>query len=132
MKTLVSEPGSDELHAELGRHRLHFTARISYAEACAALGKAQRLGRISDTERDSCVQSLVERWSDLLRIAVDEELVQQAGDLALRFGLRGYDAVHLAAAKIAERVEPVVLVAWDADLRRAAALAGLNVFPAQV
>ena len=51
-------------------------------------------------------------------------LVEHASDLAELHGLRGYDAVHLAAALA---VGAVVLTSADADLCDAASRAGMHV-----
>jgi uncharacterized protein len=59
---------------------------------------------------------------------VDAQLARDAGELAERFSLRGYDAVHLASALSAGG--PVTLVTWDEDLKRAAARSGCAVAPA--
>jgi len=56
-------------------------------------------------------------------IALDERLARDAGDLAQRYALRGYDAVHLASALGVE--DPQALLAtWDRDLSRAAEMTG--------
>ena len=58
-------------------------------------------------------------WSEL-----DDGLAQRAGDLADRHGLRGADAVHLAAAEeLAD--EETVFVTADAEQRAAARRLGL-------
>lgn len=49
---------------------------------------------------------------------------RDAGHLAEHFGLRGYDAVHLAAA-LAVNDDDVVLVTGDRELATAARAAGL-------
>jgi uncharacterized protein len=58
---------------------------------------------------------------------VDAQLARDAGDLAERFALRGYDAVHLASALSAGG--PVTLVTWDGDLRSAAEQNGCAIAP---
>lgn len=58
---------------------------------------------------------------------MDAQLARDAGDLAERFALRGYDAVHLASALSAGG--PVTLVTWDADLRSAAEQNGCAIAP---
>lgn len=59
---------------------------------------------------------------------VDHALATAAGDLAESRALRGYDAVHLAAALA---LDPAAVVAtWDLDLRRAAEMEGRSVAPA--
>ena len=57
-------------------------------------------------------------------VVVDTELVRAAGDLAERDALRGYDAVHLAAA-IAGQV--TVVASADRQLVEAARLHGFAV-----
>ena len=56
------------------------------------------------------------------------QLAHQAGELAERFALRGYDAVHLATALAIGEV--VTFVSWDHDLRRAATRSGRAIAPA--
>ena len=59
---------------------------------------------------------------------MDAQLVLYAGELAERFALRGYDAVHLASALSVGG--PVTLVTWDADMRSAAERNGCAIAPA--
>jgi predicted nucleic acid-binding protein len=64
-------------------------------------------------------------WMDVERIAVDDRLVELAGDLAETHALRAYDAVHLASALIVAD-DDLVLVAADRDLLRAAGAEALG------
>jgi predicted nucleic acid-binding protein len=57
-------------------------------------------------------------------IEVGTEMARAAGELAQRFGLRGYDAVHLAAG-LAMNDADVVLVTGDHDMAGAAQAAGI-------
>jgi predicted nucleic acid-binding protein len=65
--------------------------------------------------------------TELLVVGIDDALAHRAGALAERFGLRGYDAVHLACAL--SLATDTTLVSWDEDLRTAAANAGCTVAP---
>jgi predicted nucleic acid-binding protein len=62
---------------------------------------------------------------------MDEALVSQAEQMAWQYGLRGYDAVHLAAAKVwhEEIAHPIVLATFDRELWKAAELVGLKAWP---
>jgi predicted nucleic acid-binding protein len=72
------------------------------------------------------VKGFDQAYEELAAIRVDEQLTRTAGELASEYGLRGYDAVHLATALgLADR--DVALVSWDRDLCRAAGEAGLAV-----
>jgi predicted nucleic acid-binding protein len=101
--------------------------RLTYVEGRAALAAAGRAGRL----RGPTLAEAVERLEDLCRqtrvvIEVGDGLVRRAGQLAEEHGLRGYDAVHLAAAETL-RDEEIVLVAGDNALCRAAEAVGLPV-----
>ncbi|MEN3281469.1 MAG: uncharacterized protein V7607_2609 [Solirubrobacteraceae bacterium] len=67
-----------------------------------------------------------ELFAELRVIGVDGPLVQSAGELAERHGLRGYDAVHLASA-IGVNDPGLVFATWDNDLGAAAIACGYAV-----
>jgi predicted nucleic acid-binding protein len=73
-------------------------AEIGYAEARAALASARRGGRLDADELSTAKAELDTLWAQLDVVPVTTELVWAAADLAEVEGLRGYDAVHLAAA----------------------------------
>lgn len=95
---LIAEPTSD-VCGELwdGADRV-VTTRLSYIEAAAALAMAERLGRISAKEHRSGQDSLRVLWSELDVVELDAQLMRAAAELAEKHELRGYDAVHCAAA----------------------------------
>ena len=73
-------------------------AEIGYAEARAALASAHRDGRLDDDAHGNAKNELDDLWEQIDVVPVTTDLVHAAGDLAETEGLRGYDAVHLAAA----------------------------------
>ena len=102
------------------------SVRLAYPEARAALAQGQRMGRIDPRELRAAVNSLEELVDQIDIIELTADLARDAGDLAERRGLRGYDAVHLAAA-IALRDAELVVVAADRALCEAAAIEHLSV-----
>lgn len=70
------------------------------------------------------LRRLTIEWQAVTAVDVDEQTASSAGLLAVRHGLRGMDAIHLASALLFVRAGPIV-VSWDAALRRAAAAEGL-------
>jgi predicted nucleic acid-binding protein len=66
------------------------------------------------------------RYEELDLVEVDDALARHAGQLAEAHGLRGYGAVHLAAA---DRVSDpdLVVVAGDEALLTAAASEGMSI-----
>ena len=87
-------------------------AEIGYAEARAALASARRSGRLDDAALRTAKTQLGTLWDQVDVVPVTTELVRAAGDLAEVEGLRGYDAVHLAAAIAAQAT-----VVATADIR---------------
>ena len=72
------------------------------------------------------------QWPRLARLQLTEPLLARADALTWEHGLRGYDAVHLAAALYWQETlgEPVTLATFDRELWRAGQQAGLAVWPA--
>ncbi len=56
------------------------------------------MGTLSRDEAQAALQVFYTEWPDLVRLQLTEVVLAQAGALAWDHGLRGYDAVHLAAA----------------------------------
>jgi predicted nucleic acid-binding protein len=105
------------------------SSRLAYVEAHSAMARARAGRRLSRSEYDR-VQTAFERlWARMAVVAVDESLVDRAASLARTHVLRGYDAVHLAAAVAAAGRTPMPFACFDEDLRSAAAREGLSPFP---
>ena len=75
---------------------------------------------------NDALRRLDAEWEAVTPVDVDDHLAQAAGTVAVRHGLRGMDAIHLASALVFAAARPVV-VTWDTELRRAAQAAGLAV-----
>lgn len=89
---------------------------------------AQRLGRIDERTSRNAVLVVEELYAELLIVGIDDELARSAGELAAQYGLRGYDAVHLASA-ISIEDPSLVTITWDEDLAKAALACGNTVAP---
>lgn len=73
--------------------------RIAWSQAVAAM--ARRAGDVpADAEAlDAARQRLRKHWPHPVVVAGTQPLVEQAGEYADTFALRGYDSVQLAAAR---------------------------------
>jgi len=131
VKRYVKEPGSDDARAWIRAARIKTTVIITRAEVAAALTRALRMNTISKVDYDFALSKLRSDWIDFQRLSVTERLVARADRLACEFGLRGYDAVHLAAALTwQENLDfPVTLATFDRELADAARQSGLAVLP---
>jgi uncharacterized protein len=90
---------------------------IGYVEVRSALAAASRAKRLSPAQFKEAKRLFEDIWSQLDVVQIDESLVRAAADLAESDGLRGYDAVHFAAAL---RVDVDTFAAADTALIRAA------------
>lgn len=126
VKLIVEEAGSTHAAELWTRATQSVSSILLYPEGRAALRRAQRAGRLGPGSSRTAATSFDRLWRRCASIPVNLELALRAGELAHRYGLGGYDAVHLAAA-LALDVSDVVLVAADHDLCDAAAVCGLAV-----
>lgn len=104
------------------------TSLITYVEARAALARAWRAGRLDQKAYKAALRGFELSWTGFISVDVSESLVRQAGELAERHELRGYDAVQLASALVLKREigESVVFSASDDRLMEAALSEGLT------
>ena len=106
------------------------TVRLTFAEVCAALARAARLGRLTTEAHDSALAEFESVWDQMDVMEVDDDPVRQAGRLARTHGLRGYDAVHCAAG-LRARGATTVGLAGDRELLTAWRAGGLQVIDTQ-
>jgi predicted nucleic acid-binding protein len=123
---LVVEAGSARAAMLWNRADRVVSARLVYPEGRAALAQARRLGRLTARQLRAAATALHARYEELDLVEIDDPLARQAGHLAEEHGLRGYDAVHLAAAHRV-RDSDLVLVAGDQALLAAAKADGMSV-----
>lgn len=110
------------------------TSLLALAEGGAALARRQRTGEITTAQRVEMFDRLVTDCRDRYKLLpVDDPTVQYAALLTQRHPLRGYDAVHLAAALTLQRIllaadlpAPIFICA-DANLCAVAQAEGLAV-----
>jgi len=130
VKRYVPEPDSANVRAAIRRDPHIASSIMSFAEVRAALAAASRAGRFaSSSDLARTVAQFRRDWSRCAAIAVDLTLVDAAGHLTERHGLRAYDAVQLASALVASRAgrrpRRIAFGTFDANLRAAAAAEGL-------
>lgn len=124
LKLIIEEEGSERAMTIWSSADAVASVNLIVVEARAALAGARRIRRLTDTQHRSAVAELEVLLSDLHIVAVTDELVADAAELAAHEGLRGYDAVHLAAALA---LGATVLSSADTALCDAAARRGLHI-----
>lgn len=131
VKRYVAEAGSDRVAGLLAGAESLATASITHVEVTAALAKAVRVNALQEEEALAARQLAARDWPHLARLPLSDAMVQRAAALAWSERLRGYDAVHLAAACTwRESLDlPVTFATFDARLWEAAERQGLAGFP---
>lgn len=133
VKNYIQEPHSADVRLLLTGEDLVGTGMLCKAEVAAAFAKAARVRYITSTTAQQAWEAFVADWTTLIRLAPTEALLDQAAQLALAHGLRGYDAVHLATALAwqQQRGKIVTLATFDRQLWDVSTSAGLAVWPQQ-
>jgi predicted nucleic acid-binding protein len=130
-KQYVDEPGSAMVDTWLDTSQIVGTSLITAAEATAALAEVHRMGLLDEYLAREAVKRFREQWSSYVRLPLTEAIVWRAAEFAWDYGLRGYDAVHLATARLWQEGlgEPVTVATFDQKMREAAVAAGLRTPP---
>jgi predicted nucleic acid-binding protein len=136
VKRYIRETGSAWLQVLLDPRTgsVAVVARITAVELIAAFSRRERGGSLSPADAARARTDFRADLATEYQVAeVTEALVNQAMLLAETYGLRGYDAVQLAAALdvnvqlVADGQPAIILVSADAELNTAAAAEGLSV-----
>jgi uncharacterized protein len=133
VKRYINEPGSDDVVRWIDNAELVGTSLISRAEVSAAFARAARMNILTRLEAESCLYQFRTDWSTYIRIQINEQTTMRADEFAWMVGLRGYDAMHLAAATAWQSAlnSAVVMVTFDAALAKASLASGLQILPAE-
>jgi len=112
---------------------IFFTVRLAGPEMIAALYRKVHTRELSRSIAARLAQDFKTDWKRRYRILeIDAEISNRAMELAEKHGLRGYDAVHLAAAQLlhesrrAAHLPDMIFLAADDDLLQAANTEGLR------
>ncbi len=122
MKRFVRERGSERVREIVALDEYLATAKIAFAEWYAALTRRKREGDLSATDYSLACRNFEEDWHSYVRVETRDEVLTLARDLIKRRPLRGFDAIHLAAALTLRRMlgSEIRFVASDARLLDAA------------
>lgn len=117
VKRYYEEPGSDRVRARWALSERVFTSRVAYAEVHAALARKRREGGLSATLYRRSATAFEAQWPAYDHVHVDSTTLAHVRRLVRRYPLRGYDALHLAAALWLRTAVGRSLEFWVADDR---------------
>jgi uncharacterized protein len=130
VKLVIDEPGSEDVAMLWDGADAVITSRVAHPEVRAALAAAHRDGRLDD-EGHLVAKAAWQAFHQALRLVeLTPQLEAEAGDLAERHALSGFDAIHLASALTLSEL-PLIVATWDDRLLRAIQSVGLTSLPAE-
>lgn len=127
VKLYLTEAHSGEVRRWSEEAEIVATCRVAYPEMVSALTRRYRGGDLSKLDYELLLKTFTAEWAHFAVVDFDEIA---AGRLAEIYGLRGFDAVHLATAKQLKSSQPHISIAFssfDGDLNKAAASEKLTV-----
>jgi predicted nucleic acid-binding protein len=124
VKVLIRESGSEVAREIWNGARELASVLLITVEGHAALAAARRARRLSAAQYEQATNQLEAHLDQMRLVDVGALLVVRASELAAGFGLRAYDAVHLASAEL---IGADVLTSADAELCEAARSLGFHV-----
>jgi predicted nucleic acid-binding protein len=124
LKLVIEEPGSEQAGRLWDTADVLASVALVVVEARAALAAAERGARLTATQHVEAKFELNVLLDELTMVAITDDLIAQAAELADSEALRGYDAVHLAAAVT---IGADVITSADTSLCAAGERRGLHV-----
>jgi predicted nucleic acid-binding protein len=127
VKVYVEETHSASVRRWMEEATVVTTSIVAYPEAAAAFARKRRESEIEQEVFARVLAALDEDWANYAVVEIDE---RAAGTLAVKHGLRGFDAIHLAAALALKPETTDVSVSFctfDGRLTEAAAAEGLAI-----
>ena len=97
VKLYVDEPGRQVVRSLFERSAAIFTSGVAYPEAHAALARRRREGSMAARDFASAKRDFESEWTRFVSLSPGPEICHDAGNLAERYGLRGFDSIHLAS-----------------------------------
>ncbi len=98
VKLYIDEDSSEVVSGLLESCDIAATSIIAYAETRAAFARRCRDKVLSPVEYRNIVTDFNSDWSDFVIINTSNDLILQAGEMAERYALRGFDSIHLSSA----------------------------------
>ena len=122
VKLYIEEKGSRLVRDLVKRAEIVATSVVTYAEARAALARQRREGGLTAAGFGQAKNDFALDWPRYLAVEVSEAVYRNAGDVAEKHRLRGFDSLHLASylSLYGDGVRPIRFSSFDDALNRAA------------
>ena len=97
VKLYVDEPAREDVRRLLTDASVVVTSQVAYPEARSAFARRRREGALSAAAHQNAKNDFETDWSMFAKIETTATLCSEAGHLAERYALHGFDAIHLAS-----------------------------------
>lgn len=127
VKLYVDEAYSNQVREWVSDAKIIATCRVAYPETLSAITRRLNNGELSQQVYQLLCDGFTQDWIRYVALDFDE---LEAGRLVVKYGLRGFDAIHLAAAKLISAGSHSISHAFssfDKKLNEAALAEGLHV-----
>lgn len=127
VKLYVEEEYSDTVREWVKEAETVSTCRVAYPEAVSAFNRRFNSSDLSGDDYKVLFKRFSHEWEKFVALDFDEI---EAGRLVKKHGLRGFDAVHLSAAKLLKSDNNDISLSFssfDKRLNEAASTEGLTV-----
>ena len=93
----IEEAGAADVRTLVAAASVVVTSDVAYPEMRSALARRHRDRSLSRTRFQTAKRAFESDWSSYLAVAATPALCREAGLLAERHRLRGFDSIHLAS-----------------------------------
>ena len=97
VKLYVEEADSERAWEQVEMSDVVATSALAYPEARAAFARRRREHVLSAAGFAAAKHTFDAHWTKFVVVEVTDALCKDAGQLAERYALRGYDSIHLAS-----------------------------------
>lgn len=131
VKRYVREIYSSEVSDLLLQADIVACAYVTKPEVVASIVKSRQVGVLWPNLAKKVLEQFRLDWDDYRQLPITEEVINRADKHAWDYELRGFDAIHLAAAEVLQGSldELVTFATYDRKLWQAAQQVGLEVWP---
>jgi predicted nucleic acid-binding protein len=130
IKSDIEEHGTVEIqnfmqNKSQNRENKFVTSAVTYAEMIATFKRGLRGGRLTENEYNRIILDFKNKWDDFYIPEVDNKHIEQSGQFAEKYTLKGCDAFQLSSAIVSHAT---IFVCSDNGLINAAKDNGLIVW----
>jgi len=122
IKKYFEEIGSEHIAQIWNESEYIAISQVGYSEILGTIHKKQKMDRFSDKVKNQINKTFLEDWDSFIKVNADSKLNLELIRIHTKYLLRGFDAIHLATAKILSKQfeKDLQFLTADTNLQNAA------------